>query len=122
MANLVLTIPALYGDHHSIAVKEILESLDGINKFYVSAAFYQVEAEYDPKIITEEKIKDALQSEGYEEGDVAEVFHSSPVYEQSTRHTESVTKILSFAEDAPSWEGRPLWPCPGFEYHPQMDD
>ncbi len=122
MANLVLTIPALYGDHHSIAVKEILENLDGITKFYVSAAFYQVEAEYDPKIITEEKIKDALQSEGYEEGDVAEVFHSSPVYEQSTRHTESVTKILSFAQNAPSWEGRPLWHCPGFEYQPQMDD
>lgn len=122
MANLVLTIPALYGDHHTTAVKEILESLDGITTFYVSAAFYQVEAEYDPKIITEEKIKDALQSKGYEEGDVAEAFHSSPVYEQSTRHTESVTEILSFAENAPSWEGRPLWPCPGFEYHPQTND
>jgi copper chaperone CopZ len=122
MANLILTIPALFGDHHTTAVKQILEGLDGITQFYISSAFYQVEADYDPEKITEEKIKDALQSEGYEEGDVAEVFHSSPVYEQSTRHTESVTKILSFAENAPSWEGRPLWPCPGFEYQPQMDD
>lgn len=121
MTKLVLTIPALFGDHHTTAVKEILERVDGINSLYVSSGFHQVEVEFDPKITSEEAIKEALVGEGYLEGQLEEIFSTSTI-EPATRHTEAFAEILRFTDSAPSWGGRPLWPCPGFEYQPEMED
>ena len=121
MAKFALTIPTLFGDHHTTAVKEILEGLEGISSFYVSSGFHQVEVDFDPDATTEEKIKEALATAGYMEGDVDEIFPVSPS-ETSTRHTEAFAEIIRFTDTAPSWHGRPLFPCPGIEYQMQMDE
>lgn len=121
MTKLTLTIPALYGDHHTSAVKTILEGVEGINSAYVSSGFHQVELDFDPKLTSEESIKEALSKAGYQEGELELMYPASPS-ESTTRHTEAFAKILRFTDTAPSWQGRPLWPCPGIEYQIHMDE
>ena len=121
MAKFVLTIPTLFGDHHTTAVKEILEGVDGITTFYVSSGFHQIEVDFDPGSTSEEKIKEALAGAGYVEGSLDELFPEIPS-ESATRHTEAFSEIIRFTDSTPSWQGRPLWPCPGIEYQMQMDE
>ena len=121
MSELLLTIPALFGDHHTTAVHNVLGQVEGVESAYVTSAFRQVVVKFDPQKTKEEAIKQALAKEGYEEGEIEDVFPETSD-EGSTRHTAAVTDILSFAEEAPSWQGRPLWPCPGLEYKTEMED
>ena len=121
MSELLLTIPALFGDHHTTAVHEILGQVEGIESAYVTSAFRQVAIKYDPQKIEEDAIKKALAEAGYGEGEIEDL-SPEPSTEVSTRHSAAVTEIISFAENAPSWEGRPLWPCPGLEFKTEMED
>jgi copper chaperone CopZ len=121
MTKIVFTIPALFGDHHTSAVKEILTGVEGITSFYVSSGFHQVEVDYDPDSTTEETIKNALAGAGYLEGGMEELYPNIPT-ESATRHTEAFSEIIRFTDTAPSWQGRPLWPCPGIEYQTQMEE
>jgi copper chaperone CopZ len=121
MAKFAITLPALFGDHHASAVKEILEGLDGINTFYVSSALQQIAADFDPNATTEEAIIEALARAGYQEGKLDEVYPAAPS-ERATRHTEALSEIIRFTNEAPSWQGKPLWPCPGFEFQPEMEE
>jgi len=119
MKKLVLTIPTLFGDHHTTAVKKALEGMEGIDDLYVSSAFYQILLSYDPKTIEPDMIRSALAEKGYSE-DTEPILPADPlpVGESTSRHTSTYTGIgdtLAFAETAPTWEDRPLWPCPGFE-------
>ena len=121
MSELLLTIPALFGDHHTTAVHEILGQVEGVESAYVTSAFRQVVVKFDPQKTKEEAIKQVLAKAGYGEGELEDIF-SDTSDEVSTRHTAAVTEILSFAEEAPSWEGRALWPCPGLEFKTEMED
>lgn len=124
MEKLVLTIPTLYGDHHTTDVKKTLTSMKGIDDLYVSSAFNQISLSYDPKVVKPDEIRNALAEKGYGEGvEPVLAAEALPVGERTTRHTSAYTgtaDTLAFAETAPGWEGRPLWPCPGFE--PKMDN
>jgi len=124
MEKLVLTIPTLYGDHHTTEVRKTLEGMKGIDDLYVSSAFSQISLSYDPKVVKPDKIRNALAEKGYgEDVEPVLVAEALPVGESTTRHTSAYTgtgDTLAFAETAPGWEGRPLWPCPGFE--PTTDD
>lgn len=126
MKKLVLTVPTLYGDHHTSAVRDILEKTEGVSKFYISSASQQIELEYDPKKIKEEAIKKALADQGYEANGSALAFIAgqTSVGDRSTRHTGAFTGVgdtLSFGAKQVSFEGRPLWPCPGFTIPTEMD-
>ncbi|NIS81157.1 MAG: hypothetical protein GTO14_13345 [Anaerolineales bacterium] len=126
MKKLVLTIPTLYGDHHTTAVRGILEAINGVSEIYVSSAFHQVELQYDAKKVKEDKIKKALSEQGYEASSEGLVFASTPtgIGDRSTRHTAAhagVGDTLSFAANPIIWEGRPLWPCPGFDPRPKSE-
>lgn len=121
MSELQLTLPALYGDHHTVAVCNILDKLDGVEGRYVTSAFRQVVVKFDPQKISEEEIKDSLAKEGYREGELEEALPVSSS-EVSTRHSASIAETFSFANEEPSWQGRPLWPCPGIEYKTEMED
>jgi hypothetical protein len=121
MSEIQLTLPALFGDHHTVAVCNILDKLDGVEGRYVTSAFRQVVVKFDPHKTSEEAIRQSLAKEGYREGELEETLPlSSP--EVSTRHSASIAETFSFTNVAPSWQGRPLWPCPGFEYKSQMED
>jgi copper chaperone CopZ len=126
MKKLVLTVPTLYADHHASAVRDILENTKGVAKIFISSAYHQIELEYDPKKVNEEAIKKALSNEGYEANGGALAFHAgqTTIGDRSTRHTGAHTGVgdtLSFGAKQVSFEGRPLWPCPGFISPSEME-
>jgi copper chaperone CopZ len=116
MKKLELSIPTLYGDHHTTAVRSLLEAMDGVSDVYASSAFQQVSLAYDEKKVKPDNIKKALAKHGYTE-DPVEFKPATEVGVIPTKHTAAYTGVgdtLSFAEPTPAWQGRPLWPCPGF--------
>lgn len=120
MECLTLTLPAMFADHHVIEVRRVLSELPGMGAIYASSAFVSAEIEYDPAIITPQKIESVLKATGYldelpfsvevgvlpagEEGD-------HPFFRHSTAYTQA-GKTVSFAQNIPL-SGRALWPCPG---------
>jgi copper chaperone CopZ len=118
MEKLLLSIPSLYGDHHTSAVRTILGGLEGISEIFASPAAKQVVLAYDPKVVQPETIQAALAEHGYAVGAEEPVYPISQT-EVPTRHTAAVQTAgpaLTFRQSAPSWQGRPLWPCPGLSY------
>ncbi len=115
MDKLTLAIPTLFGDHHTTAVKNLIESLDGVQEAYVSSAFNQVQVTYDKKKLSPEQIETVLAEQGYDATD-PETAYAVSAGERINRHTAAISGVgdsLSFTQ-ATSFEGRPLWPCPGF--------
>jgi copper chaperone CopZ len=119
MDKLVLTIPTLYGDHHTVAVRRILGELAGVTNLLVSPAYHQVSLTLDASKTSRQAIEKALADQGYAPGEgelTYPVQTKSP--EEATRHTASVAGTgtsLAFAEVTQVVQGRPLWPCPGFD-------
>jgi len=120
MKKLVLPIPLLYGDHHTLAVRSILSALPGISDLYVSSAQHLVSLSYDPEKVDPQAIEKALAEHGYEVGGPEPTFVPSLAseFERSSRYSSLVTgsgDALAFAEQTQVRDGRPLWPCPGFD-------
>ncbi len=123
MEKLVLTIPTLYGDHHTIAVRSMLESLDGVKEAYVSSAFNQVQVSFDEKKLSPEQIETYLAEQGYAADDPENAYAVS-AGERINRHTAAFAGVgdtISFAQATTPYAGRPLWPCPGFTPEPSTD-
>ena len=117
MENLVLTIPALYGDHHTLEIRSILGGLKGVMLTYVSPAAHQVSLRYEPSEITREAIEQAIAQRGYPVGSPDTAYPVSSA-ERATRHSAAYSgtgEALAFSESTPQWLNRPLWPCPGLE-------
>lgn len=124
MAKLVLSIPTLFGDHHTTAVKTLLEGLEGVEEAYVSSAFNQVQISFDKKKLSPEQIETYLAEQGYDATD-PETAYAMSAGERVNRHTTALTGVgdtLTFAQPAVSFEGRALWPCPGFTPTSMTDD
>jgi copper chaperone CopZ len=119
MEKLVLTIPTLYGDHHTTAVRRLLESLPGVSNLLVSAAYRQVSLTYDAGKTPLQAIEKTLADQGYAPGEGELTFPIQTTFaEEATRHTASISGTgtsLAFAEVTHVVQGRPLWPCPGFD-------
>jgi copper chaperone CopZ len=119
MDKLVLTIPTLYGDHHTMAVRRILGELPGVANVYASAESHQVSLTHDASKTSRQTIEKALTDQGYTpgEGDLAYPVQTT-FAEEATRHTATISGTgtsLAFAEVTQVVQGRPLWPCPGFD-------
>jgi copper chaperone CopZ len=124
MAKLVLAIPTLYGDHHATAAKALLEGLDGVKEVYASSAFNQIQVSFDKKKLSPEEIETILAEQGYDAAD-PETTNVKSAGERINRHTAALTGVgdtLSFAQALAPYEGRPLWPCPGFSPETPTDD
>lgn len=120
MKKLVLPIPMLYGDHHATAVQGILSALPGLTDLYVSSAQRLVSLSYDPEKIGPETIEKALAEHGYEVGGAEPTYVASLASEaeKSARHSSLIGgtgDALAFTEYTQVRDGRPLWPCPGFD-------
>ncbi len=119
MEKLVLTIPTLYGDHHTTAVRRLLEPLPGVSNLLVSAAYRQVSLTYDAGKTPLQAIEKTLADQGYAPGEGELTFPIQTTFaEEATRHTASISGTgtsLAFAEVTHVVQGRPLWPCPGFD-------
>jgi hypothetical protein len=119
MDKLVLTIPTLYGDHHTAAVRRLLGDLPGLTNMLVSAATHRVSLTYDAGKTSREAIEKTLTDQGYAPGEGELAFPIQTTFaEEATRHTASISGTgtsLAFAEVTQVVQGRPLWPCPGFD-------
>jgi hypothetical protein len=116
-----LKIPAVFGDHHTSEIRRILSEFKGVEKCDVSSAFNEVWIEIDPSATKRETIEDQLRQHGYISGDETPMYPSDQT-PSTTKHTEVQSDVIAFYDAEPSWEGRPLWPCPGLDYQPAIDE
>lgn len=121
METFSLHVPAMYGDHHVIAVRDLLLKLPGVSDVYASSSFHLVEVQYDPAKTAPQKIESTLEEAGYL-GELPMPKETAiPATEKRNgqsaffRHTTAYAqtgRTVSFAQALPN-VGRPLWPCPG---------
>jgi copper chaperone CopZ len=130
MEVFTIDLPAMYGDHHVLEVRRILFEIPGVEDVYASSAFRVAEITFDPDKTSTEDIKAKLDDAGYI-GELP-IPTEVPAKTASTdggqqgffRHTaayEGVGQAVSFGQTV-SYEGRPLWPCPGMEPIAKMDE
>jgi len=129
MAKLTLELPTMYADHHVIEVRRILLALPGVQDVYASSAFRVVEVTYDPAKINDQEIQAKLGQAGYLEEwsvltETGKAVGSGDGPNTFLRHTavyEQVKHVISFTQNV-SYQGRPLWPCPGMGPIRDMDE
>jgi copper chaperone CopZ len=81
MEQIILTIPALWADHHVIAVKNLLAPISGVENVYASSAFKQVLIEFDPQKTSQAELVKVLTNAGYAPGEeqvLAEMPYATP--------------------------------------------
>jgi copper chaperone CopZ len=124
MEKLLLSIPTLFGDHHTTAVRAILNALGGVSDIFVSSDAKQVGLSFDPNLVRPEAIETALAEHGYATGEGEPVYPAS-LTQAPSRHSSAIQaagSALTFQQTAPGWQGRPLWPCPGLSYQTTVMD
>ena len=122
MEVIVISVPAMYGDHHVVEVRRLLLQLAGVESVNASSCFRTVEVSYDPAKTTADQIGAKLGKAGYLGELSVPVESGTAVSQEATakqeivfRHTmayEQTNQIVSFAQNVADG-GRPLWPCPG---------
>ena len=120
METKTFEVPALYADHHVTEVRKILLELEGVKDVYASSAFQVVEVTYDETKINDLEIAIKLDEAGYlgewtipiELGTAAQQGDGQkPFFRHSTSY-ETTKQTVSFGQTV-SYQGRPLWHCPG---------
>ena len=119
MKILTVDLPAMYGDHHVMAVRDLLFAIPGVEDVYASSTFQVVEVKYDDSQTDEDQIKSTLDGAGYlgelafeiEVGVSVEEGAPEPYFRSTAMH-EQTRKTVGFAQKI-SYRGRPVWNCPG---------
>jgi len=119
MKTAAFALPMMYGDHHVLAVRQLLQALPGVAQIYASSSFQLVEVQYDEEQLTAEAIESALAAAGYleeltipaETGARSEHPDDAPFFRHSTAFPHTGPTIR-FGQDVPEVQ-RALWPCPG---------
>lgn len=65
MRQTVVKVPAMWADHHVLAVRKTLLELAGVNEIKASSARRTVLVEFDEKATSEDAIQEALSAAGY---------------------------------------------------------
>lgn len=122
MEKLMISVPAMYGDHHVLEVRRLLLALSGVAEVNASSCFQTVEVSFDPAKVSAAQIKARLEEAGYLDELPVPMETGMPVSQEAKssettffRHTaafEQTKHMVSFAQDV-SAQGHPLWPCPG---------
>jgi copper chaperone CopZ len=116
----IFEAPALYGDHHVTEVRRVLLELEGVVDVYASSSFQVIEVTYDEKKIDDLQIAIKLDEAGYlgeltipiELESAAQQGDGQKPYFRHTATYETIKQTVSFAQNV-SYQGRPLWNCPG---------
>ena len=120
MKKKLFELPTMYGDHHVLEVRRILSAIPGVQDVYASSAFQVVEVTYDETKINDLEIAIKLDEAGYlgewtipiELGTAAQQGDGQkPFFRHSTSY-ETTKQTVSFGQTV-SYQGRPLWHCPG---------
>ena len=120
--TITLETPAMYGDHHVLAIRQTLLEMPGVEEVYASSGFRAVEVTYNPDQIKGDAITNKLEEFGYLGEWSIPIEADSATYLESDRsqsffrHTEVLEKeeqVISFSQNV-EFVGKPLWNCPGF--------
>lgn len=121
MEKITIDLPAMYGDHHVLEVRRILQAIDGVEDIHASSGFRAAEVNFDPEKTSEAEITSKLDEAGYigelpipVELDTA-AYHGGNDKGTFFRHTAAFSQtknVVNFGQTV-AYEGRPLWPCPG---------
>lgn len=65
MERTILSVPAMYADHHVTRVKDALSGLSGVVEVTASAAFKEVIVGYEPSSVSVKDLTAALEEAGY---------------------------------------------------------
>jgi excisionase family DNA binding protein len=65
MENVLLDVPAMYADHHVIAVRQALLAVSGVEDVWASSAWQQVQVTFDPTSTSPDHLTRALEQAGY---------------------------------------------------------
>jgi len=66
MEKVTFSIPAMWADHHVLAIREALGQVAGVEEVLASAMYKDVLVKYDPATVTPDALKGALAQAGYE--------------------------------------------------------
>ena len=124
MTKTVIDVPAMYGDHHVLEVRQMLLALSGVEEVTASSCFQAVEVSFDPTQINEDDLKAVLDKGGYlkplpvpVESEIAVTLLPEEDRAAGFRHTvayEQAREVVSFAHAVPQQTtSYVLWPCPG---------
>lgn len=120
MDKVTLNVPGMYGDHHVLAVRDILGKLPGVENIFATSAFKQVVVTFDPAKAKPADFESALSAEGYmDELQWPEVTDAI----KAQKHGGSQFVVASGIAESVRFEAPPVnWgsggprPCPGFEF------
>lgn len=121
MKSVNFPLSMMYGDHHVLAVRQLLCALPGVLDVYASSSFQIVEITYDEAEASPDTFQAVLAEAGYLEAlSVPVEVGATPAGEEARpyfRHTAvfaQTGQAIGFAQKLPETT-RPLWPCPGME-------
>jgi copper chaperone CopZ len=66
MEKVTFSIPALWADHHVLAVRQLLGQVAGVEEVIASAMYKDVLIRYDPSTVTADALAGKLAEAGYE--------------------------------------------------------
>lgn len=127
METVTIDLPAMYGDHHVLEVRQLLLKLPGVTDVYASSSFQVAEVTFDPAQTGEEAFTTVLEKAGYlgdlnipqETGALAT--EREGVFFRHSTAFQGVGTTMSFEQEI-SNNGRALWPCPGIGPLSKMKD
>jgi copper chaperone CopZ len=127
--SVTFQVPSMYGDHHVVEVRRILAAIPGVQDIYASSAFKVVQVTYDETQTNDLDLQVKLDNAGYLgewsiQTETGEVVGSGEGEKPFMRHTatfEQLRQTVSFTQNV-SYQGRPLWPCPGMGVIKGMDE
>ena len=65
MEKVTFSIPAMWADHHVLAVRDALGKVGGVEEVVASALYQDVLIRYDPALVGPESLAETLQEAGY---------------------------------------------------------
>jgi len=122
MEKVTLNVPGMYGDHHVLAVRDILGRLPGVEDIYASSAFKQVVVKFDPAKAKPADFEGALSAQGYgqnEEPAPAVVIETPAQRWQGGAQfvvASGIADSVRFEAPPVNWGAGGPRPCPGFEF------
>lgn len=68
MESVTLKVPALWADHHTLVVHDLLAGMEGISEVFASSKNREVSLSYDPGKVALAAVEDTLSEAGYPVG------------------------------------------------------
>jgi copper chaperone CopZ len=73
MEKVTFSIPTMWADHHTLAVRHALGQVDGVSDVIASSLYKDVLVKYDPAVVAPDVLANTLAEAGYEVGKELEV-------------------------------------------------